>query len=89
MLVIIGPHSLNTIQARVIIDVKLYCDDVMGGALCATRRRTPLPYTTTIQGYTTLYNVIQDYTTQYKAILQYTTLYSVIQDYTTLYDTTQ
>ena len=32
MLVIIGPHSLNTLQARVIIDVKLYCDDVMGGA---------------------------------------------------------
>jgi hypothetical protein len=31
MLVIIGPHSLNTLQARV-IDMKLYCDDVMGGA---------------------------------------------------------
>ena len=31
MLVIIGPHSLNTSQARV-IDMKLYCDDVMGGS---------------------------------------------------------
>jgi hypothetical protein len=31
MLVIIGPHSLNTLQAR-IIDMKLYCDDFMGGA---------------------------------------------------------
>ena len=31
MLVIIGPHSLNTLHARV-IDVKLYCHDVMGGA---------------------------------------------------------
>ena len=31
LLVIIGPHSLNTLQARV-FDVKLYPDDVMGGA---------------------------------------------------------
>ena len=31
MLVIIGPHSLNTLQARV-IDVNLYCHDDMGGA---------------------------------------------------------
>jgi hypothetical protein len=31
LLVIIGPHSLNTLQARV-IDVKLYCDEIMGGA---------------------------------------------------------
>ena len=37
MLVIIGPHFLNTLQARV-IRMKLYCDDVMGGS---TRRRTP------------------------------------------------
>jgi hypothetical protein len=45
MLVIIGPHSLNTLQARV-IDMKLYCDDFMGGAKCTTLARTPLPYTT-------------------------------------------
>jgi hypothetical protein len=44
MLVIIGPHSLNTLQARV-IGMKIYPDDVMGGS---TRRRTPLPYTTPI-----------------------------------------
>ena len=31
MLVLIGPHSLNTLRARV-IDMKLYCNDVMGGA---------------------------------------------------------
>jgi hypothetical protein len=31
MLVIIGPNSLNTLQARV-VDMKLYCDDLMGGA---------------------------------------------------------
>jgi hypothetical protein len=45
MLVIIGPHSLNTLQARV-IDMKLYCDDVMGGSTRSTRRRTPTLYTT-------------------------------------------
>jgi hypothetical protein len=27
----LGPHYLNTLQARV-IDMKLYCDDVMGGS---------------------------------------------------------
>ena len=42
MLVIIGPHFLNTLQARV-IDMKLYCDDVMGGS---TRPRTPTLHTT-------------------------------------------
>jgi hypothetical protein len=50
MLVIIGPHSLNTLQARV-IDMKLYCDDVMGGS---TRPRTPLfvsPCPLTFQDY--------------------------------------
>jgi hypothetical protein len=30
-MLVIGPHSLNTLQARV-IDMKLYCDDVMGGS---------------------------------------------------------
>jgi hypothetical protein len=31
MLVIIGPHCLNTLEARV-IGMKIYCDDIMGGA---------------------------------------------------------
>jgi hypothetical protein len=47
MLVFICPHSLNTLQARV-IDIKLYCDDVMGGSTRSTRPRSPLPYTTNV-----------------------------------------
>jgi hypothetical protein len=41
-------NPLNTLQARV-IDMKLYCDDLMVGAKCTTRTtraRTPLPHTT-------------------------------------------
>jgi hypothetical protein len=48
MLVIIGPHSINTLQARV-IDMKWYPDDVMSGALVLHQlhpRQNPLPYTT-------------------------------------------
>jgi hypothetical protein len=47
MLVMISAHSLYTSQARVIV-MKLYCDDMMGGAYCTTRSRTPFPYTTNV-----------------------------------------
>jgi hypothetical protein len=54
MLVIIGPYSLNTLQARV-IDMKLYCDDVMGGSTRSTRRRTPTLYTASISSQMSSY----------------------------------